>query len=46
MNVDSLTLTPGSVARRFTDTLPAVDCTHGRGVTLTVSGAGERFATV
>ena len=46
MNVDASTLTPGSFARRLTDTLPEVACTHGRGVTVTASGAAERFAIV
>jgi hypothetical protein len=35
-----------SVAFRFGETLPAADWTHGRGVTVTVSGPSERFATV
>ena len=46
VNVDWLTLTPGSVARRFGETLPVAACTHGRGVTVTASGAAERLATV
>ena len=46
VNVDWLTLTPGSVARRFGDTLPVADCVHGRGVTVTAIGAADRLATV
>src|SRR4051794_25090546 len=41
-----LTLTPGSVPRRFGDTLPVTACTHGRGATVTSSAVVERLATV
>ena len=40
------TLTPGSVARRFGETLPEADCTHGRAATVTASGVVDRLATV
>ena len=39
-------MTPASVALRFGETLPAADCSHGRGVTVTLSGVVERLATV
>ena len=38
--------TPGSVARRFGETLPEADWTHGRAATVTASGVFDRLATV
>ena len=46
MNEVLSTLTPGSVARRFGETLPDAACTHGRAVTVTASGVLDRLATV
>ena len=46
MNDDVLSLIEPSVPLRLAVTLPSAPCSHGRGVTVTVSGAAERLDTV